>query len=381
MVTNPFLARLLNESEKRTDGKPLKEANYSVDELIANESFRRWVQGTASDQEKSYWDAWVSGDAKNRSSAIRAQQKITGLTIQPSSQPDQREAWDRLQSQMRTEGDRAYGGTISGRSRTKGLQWMYRAAAVFLLVALTGLAVRFFADTQPEQDKADQMVRNEVVTDYGERKTVTLSDGSEIMLNAHSSLVYTMDTSEPNAVEVFLDGEAHFSVAKREQATHAAFRVKTSSGTVKVMGTQFVVSTRNRDTRVVLEEGEVALVPANQDKETIMQPGQLAEFSSESNTIRTRVVNPEVYTSWTTYTLVFDKTSLSDVIARLENTYGVKVVVRDTDLYERNISGSVDNTSLDVITSALSNTLDTPIEVVGRAVYIGEEYPNRNYKN
>ncbi|SHF43219.1 FecR family protein [Fodinibius roseus] len=359
----------------------MKKANYSVDELIENESFRRWVRGSASEQEKSYWDKWVAGDSKNRRSAIRAQQKITGLSIQPSSQPDQQEAWDRLQKKMVGGRDSAHAVNRSGRSRNTGLQWIYRAAAVFLLVALTGLAVRFFADSQPDPNQTGEMVRNEVVTDYGERKTISLSDGSEIMLNAHSSLVYTMDPSDPNAVEVFLDGEAHFSVAKREQATSAAFRVKTSSGTVKVMGTQFVVSTRNRDTRVVLEEGEVALVPANQQKETIMQPGQLAEFSAGSDPIHTKFVNPEVYTSWTTYTLVFDKTPLSDVIARLENTYGVKVVVRDTDLYERKISGSVDNTSLDVITSALSNTLDTPIEVTDRAVYIGKQYSNRDFEH
>lgn len=352
----------------------MKEANYRVDELIENESFIRWVRGTASEQEKSYWDEWVAGGGENRRLAIRAQRKITGLTIQPSSQPDRHEAWDRLQDRISAGGDRAYDGAISGRGRAKGMQWIYRVAAVFLLVALTGLAVRFMSDSQPDQTQTNERVRNEVVTDYGERKTINLSDGSVIMLNAHSRLVYAIDPADPNAVEVFLDGEAHFSVAKREQATHAAFRVKTSSGLVKVMGTRFVVSTRNRDTRVVLEEGAVALVPANRKKETIMQPGQLAEFSSESDTIHTRPVNPRVYTSWTTYSLVFDKTPLSDVIARLENTYGVKVVVRNPDLYERNISGSVDNTSLEVITSALSNTLDTPIEVTGRAVYIGKKF-------
>lgn len=354
----------------------MKEADHSFDELIHNKSFRRWVQGDASEQEKSYWDEWVTGDSDNRRLAIRAQQKITGLTIQPSSQPDQHEAWDHLQNKVDTGEDRSY--NRSGRSRPAGLQWMYRVAAVFLLVALTGLAINFITDDQADSAQKNQIGRNEVVTDYGERKTINLSDGSKITLNAHSSLVYTMDPADPSAVEVFLDGEAHFAVTKREQSTNAAFRVKTSSGLVKVMGTQFVVSTRNRDTRVVLEEGEVALTPSNQGKETILEPGQLAEFNANSDTIHTSFVNTQVYTSWTTYTLVFDKTPFQDVIARLENTYGVKVVVREPDLYERNISGSVDNTSLDVITSALSNTLDTPIEVSDRAVYIGRKYSNKD---
>lgn len=348
----------------------MKEANYSFSELIRNESFRRWVQGNASEQEKVYWDKWVMRNPENRALATRAQKEITGFSIRPSPQPDQNEAWRRLQNKMNT--GRSY--DMSGRSRSTGLQWVYRVAAVFLLAALTGLAISFITDDQVNNSEKNQMVRNEIVTDYGERKTISLSDGSEIILNAHSNLVYTTDPTDPNAVEVFLDGEAYFSIAKRENPKDSAFKVKTSSGLVMVMGTQFVVSTRNRDTQVILEEGKVSLTPANRNNETILEPGQLAEFNSNSDTIHTKYVNAKTYISWTTQTLVFDQTPLVDVVDRLENTYGVKVVVRDTDLYERKISGSVDNTSLGVITSALSNTLDTPIEVSDRVVYIGRKY-------
>lgn len=352
----------------------MNEANYSVNELIESESFRRWVWGTASLQEKSYWDEWVTGDPDNRRLSLQAQQKITGLTIQPSSQPDQNKAWDRLQNRMRKDEGREFGNKRPGSPRSSGLHWIARIAAVFLLVAFTGLAVRFFSDSHNGKSEADEIVRNEVVTDYGERKNISLSDGSEITLNAHSNLVYTTDSADSNAVEVFLDGEAHFSVASREKSDSTPFRVKTSSGQVKVMGTQFVVSTRNQNTQVILEEGSVALTPASQMKETILKPGQLAEFNAKSDTIHTRFVNPKVYTSWTTYTLVFDKTPFTEVVARLENTYGVKVVVREPDLYERKISGSVDNSSLEVIVSALSKTMNTPTEVTGSAVYIGGLY-------
>lgn len=344
----------------------MKEADFNYDQLIHSESFRRWVQGSASQEEKSCWDQWIMKSSENRAVAMRAQQHILGFSIRPSSQPAQDKAWDRLQHRTVT-GSKKH---VAGRTRT-GFERIYRFAAIFLLTALTGLAVSLIVGDKANENLQGQVVRNEIVTDYGERKTISLSDGSEIILNAHSNLVYTTDRSDSNAVEVFLDGEAHFSVAKREKPTNTAFKVKTSSGLVKVMGTQFVVSTRNLNTQVVLEEGRVALTPANQVKETILKPGQLAAFNSDSDTIHTRLVNPKVYTSWTSYALVFDKTPFRDVVARLENTYGVKVVVREPDLYERKISGSVDNSSLDVITSALSNTLDTQVKVTDTAVYIG----------
>nr|WP_286670486.1 FecR domain-containing protein [Fodinibius salsisoli] len=241
-----------------------------------------------------------------------------------------------------------------------------------MVVAATGIAVNFL-NSQESQEQAEQIVRNEIVTEYGEQKTIKLNDGSRIILNAHSNLVYTVDPADSNEVEVFLDGEAHFSVAKRENPGDAPFKVRTSAGYVKVMGTEFVVSTRNQGTQVVLEEGSVALAPMNREsRETVMKPGELAEFNADSKHIRSRLVNTEVYSSWTTYQLVFDKTPLADVVDRLENTFGIKVVVRQADLYERTISGAIDNSSLEVITSALSNTLDTPITVRDEAVYVGK---------
>lgn len=351
----------------------MEEADYNFSELIHNESFKRWVDGNASPQEKQYWDKWVMKSPETRALAIRAQEHIAGFTIEPSSQPSQDEAWNHVKEKM--DADRSY---VSSISQNTGLQWVYRVAAVFLLIAFTGLAISYITDGRVDNPEKNQMVRHEVVTDYGEQKSINLSDGSEIMLNAHSSLVYTIDPADSNAVEVFLDGEAHFSVAKRKDPTDAAFRVKTSSGLVKVMGTQFAVSTRNQDTQVVLEEGKVSLSPLNRNEETIMEPGQLASFNANSDRVHKEFVNTEVYTSWRTPMLVFDQTPLTDLIDRLENTFGVKVVVRKPDLYKREISGSIDNSDLEVITDALSNTLNTPIEVTDNAVYVGEKLSNKN---
>lgn len=352
----------------------MEEADYNFFELIHNESFKRWVEGNASSEEKRYWDKWIMRSPENRTLAIRAQEHIAGFTIEPFSQPAQEEAWSRLESKMDT--NRSY--YVSSISQNRGLQWVYRIAAVFLLAALTGLAISFITDGQVDNSEMNQIVRNEVVTDYGEQKAINLSDGSQITLNAHSNLTYTVDPADSNAVEVFLDGEAHFSIAKRKDPRDASFRVKTSSGLVKVMGTQFVVSTRNQGTQVVLEEGEVALSLSNQVEETILKPGQLAAFNFNSDTVHTEFVNTEVYTSWRTPMLVFDQTPLADLINRLENTFGVKVVVREPDLYEREISGSIDNSSLEVITNALSNTLDTSIEVTNTAVYVGKKFSSES---
>lgn len=351
----------------------MEEDNYSFEDLIRNQSFRRWVEGTASQQERQYWDRWIMRDQANRTLASRAQKHVAGFSINPASRPSQLRAWRQLQDQMDIGGS-SYKKYVSATSRNSRLRWMFRAAAGFLLIAMTGLFVSLILNDQAGEQRA-QIIRNEIMTDYGERKTIGLSDGSEIVLNAHSSLVYTVGPADSNAVEVFLDGEALFSVAERQLPDDTAFRVKTAGGVVKVMGTRFVVSTRNSRTQVVLEEGKVALRPLNRDNETILKPGQLAEFGSyaDADTVLTKFVNPEVYTSWSTYTLVFDRTSFAEIADRLEATFGVKVVVREPRLYKRKITGSVDNSSLEVIASALSNALGVPIQVTDKAMFVGEK--------
>lgn len=354
----------------------MKEADYNFDELIHNASFRRWTYGNPTRQERHYWDKWVMESPQNRILAKRAQQHITGFSIKPSSYAAQDKAWNRIRLQL--DDDRGY--RESYRTDTFPIgrsHWVYKAVAIFLLTSLTGLAISFIMTDQAEQIEESQIVRNEIQTEYGERKTIHLSDGSEIVLNANTHLSYTADRANPSAVEVFLDGEAYFSVAERKEPGDIAFKVRTEKGLVQVMGTKFVVSTRDENTQIVLEEGEVSVDPLNENKAVVLKPGQLAEIKSDSDTIQTTDVNPQVYTSWTTYTLVFDETPFADVIARLENTFGVKVVVRNPDLYDRKLSGAIDNSSLKVITSALSNTLDTPIHVTDKEVYVGKNQSDK----
>ncbi|HLR26434.1 MAG TPA: FecR domain-containing protein [Fodinibius sp.] len=347
----------------------MEKTNYTFNELIHNGSFRRWVHGDATPEEKRYWDRWTSQNPANRSQAKRAQKKVAGFSIRPVSKPDQDKAWNRLQKGMNKKSSLYSTQDLHQKNK---LPWAFKIAAVFLVITATGLAAYFMSQAPEKQVK--QIVHNEVVTQYGEQKTITLNDGSKIILNAHSNLIYTVNSADPSTVEVFLDGEAYFAVAERDPSTDTPFQVRTSEGIVNVMGTKFVVSTRDSSTQVVLEEGRVALksLIGKNRKEITMKPGQLAELQPGRSAIKLTSVNPKVYSSWTTYMLVFDNTPLATVVSRLENTFGVNVIVRNQRLFERRISGAIDNTSLEIITSALANTLNTPIKVTNGTVYIGK---------
>ena len=90
-------------------------------------------------------------------------------------------------------------------------------------------------------------------TPYAEQKTVSLPDGSEVVLNAKSDINFTEKEWETNR-NIKLNGEAFFKVKKG-----STFTVQTSNGQVTFLGTQFNVKDTGAFFEVVCYEGKVSV--------------------------------------------------------------------------------------------------------------------------
>lgn len=355
----------------------MTDHTYTLEELLKNQSFRRWAKGKADTEEKEYWDDWVMIREENRKVAHTALIALSGFSLDSTSNPDAKQAWHRFNKRL----DKEYSTTnreVRGKkgSKISELNWIYRVAAGILVILTTGLMFYLgYPDGQDQEQHAARMVEQEISTDFGERKNIKLADGSFITLNANSKLVYSKDPLHPTNIKIHLQGEAFFSVAHRENPKEYPFRVQTEDGMVRVLGTEFVVSTRDSKSQVVLEEGRVEVSLNKKEKDTsdqaVLKPSQLAEFDSLNDTLIIRQVNTEVYTSWRTTKLVFDRTPLPDVLKRIEHTFGVDVKVRNSSLYDRTLSGTIQNAEMGVILSTLSKAISAPIEIQGTTVYVG----------
>jgi transmembrane sensor len=91
-------------------------------------------------------------------------------------------------------------------------------------------------------------------TDIGERRSITLADGSTVDLNARSRLRIEFAKQE-RRVEL-LEGQALFQVAKDK---NRPFIVNSGDATVRAVGTQFDVYRRTSGTTVTVIEGRVAV--------------------------------------------------------------------------------------------------------------------------
>jgi transmembrane sensor len=192
-------------------------------------------------------------------------------------------------------------------------------------------------------------------TSYGMTKNILLPDGSEVTLNANSTLKVPKDLAENSEREVWLDGEAFFSVAKRPNRVR--FFVHTDNLSVEVLGTKFNVNNRRGKTEVVLSEGKVKLTSNQNATDTVvyMKPGDFVSLAKVDPAFRKRIVKPENFTTWKSNSLSFEETPLSQVAEKIEDYYGVTIEIADKDLAARQLTGTLPNNDLGVVLRSLSS--------------------------
>ncbi|MEO6282499.1 MAG: FecR domain-containing protein, partial [Dyadobacter sp.] len=195
-------------------------------------------------------------------------------------------------------------------------------------------------------------------TGFGEIKNLTLPDGSTVVLNGNSMITYAKSWGKVRKVN--LNGEAYFSVTKT--ADNKPFTVEmTNTGEIEVLGTEFNVNHREKNASVVLRSGLIRLkmIDKGEKKDLLMHPGDFVEFSSGK--LRKKKVNPAVYDAWTSRKLVFDNTSLKEIVRMLKENYNLDIEVNDAALLDRKISGTAPITDLTQFLDALSGSFSLKI--------------------
>lgn len=146
-------------------------------------------------------------------------------------------------------------------------------------------------------------------TPRGGEYTLTMTDGTEVRLNAGSRIEYpaVFDGKERR---VKTAGEVYFKVA--HDAAHP-FTVETEGQEVRVLGTEFNVNAYPAGKVVTtLIRGSIALRPiGGKGGELTLRPGEQAEYDKRMGTATIRAVNTDVVASWTHGKFVFENQTSS----------------------------------------------------------------------
>lgn len=162
-------------------------------------------------------------------------------------------------------------------------------------------------------------VYHTLATGAGSQYRLVLPDGSQVWLNAGSSLRFpTAFAGSERRVE--LRGEAYFEVAK--DATKP-FRVQSGGTTVEVLGTHFNMKGYSDDEGVTttLLEGSVRV--SNPSIAQVLRPGQQARTTEA--TIELSLADGAAATGWTKGQFVFHNTPVAAVLQELERWYGTPI--------------------------------------------------------
>ncbi|KAA0225134.1 DUF4974 domain-containing protein [candidate division KSB1 bacterium] len=352
-----------------------------VESLLSDESFQRWLFGNAGSAEKDRWNAWLSGNPERQIIYEQALALWKMANFRSAALPEVEQEWQKLRIRLHLPAAK----TASIRPLTARRAALHKRHDRLLVWARFGamaiaasLLLLWLWRALPIQTSPEELAEQIVATDFGQRARINLPDSTIIILNAHSRLRYPAAWSLATARKFELQGEAYFDVASRPEGPQHDFIVHTDDGDIQVVGTRFVVHERGRGTRVVVEEGgvQVSVADSTAAEETpaakiLLNPKQMLQFQKGDSVLQPHVVNLGLYTTWWRDELVLEDTPFEHIIRRLEETYGVKVEVKDKRLLQRTLSGSMENRNLDVITKALAQALRTSVARQGQVVIFG----------
>ncbi|WP_282015420.1 FecR family protein [Marinifilum flexuosum] len=224
-------------------------------------------------------------------------------------------------------------------------------------------------------NKANELISyNSLVVPRGGEFQLELEDGTKVWVNSETRLRYP--TKFPNNERVvLLEGEAYFEVSKDK---NRPFIVKTQGVDVRVLGTQFNVSSYADDESIqtTLVEGSVAVMDRKNPKTNLLlDPGYQAVFSKEARDIANKKVNVELYTSWKDGKFVFEQASLYDIMNKVSRWYDVKVFYQNNEAGDINFTGTLKRyESLDRLLGMIEKTNEVKFFFKDNTIIVQKQY-------
>lgn len=281
----------------------------------------------------------------------------------------------------------------------------WKLAASWLLFLMAGSALTFiFSDKTSKQ----ALQRVEVFSPLGARTFIKLPDGSNVWLNAGTTLSYNENYGRDNRA-LNLSGEAYFDVA---QDKRHPFIVETAEIIVKAVGTKFNVKAYPDEKAIAatLEEGKIDVTVVNKgrhwkplilrenqkiivlkddtmidslkinsDEELLKENAQQVSLPLLSENIRViNNVKTELSTSWKDSRWIIESEQMGTLIPMLERRFNKKIIFNDDDLKKYRFSGTIENETAEQFMNLLTLTAPLKYEVDKDIIVLSMDKKNRD---
>jgi Fe2+-dicitrate sensor, membrane component len=193
-------------------------------------------------------------------------------------------------------------------------------------------------ETQENGGDEGTMLLNHVIeTPLSGQYKLTLTDGTQVWLNAGSRLSFPSRFKE-NERLVILEGEAFFDVRRMPEKP---FKIAVKQQVVTVLGTSFNINAypNEPDVKTTLVEGSLKVTAGNQSK--IIKPGQQLSVSDNLQmSVNNVLVDDDI--AWKLGYFSFRSDNSMVVLRQLERWYNIHIVLSEAAKKELKLIGKID---------------------------------------
>lgn len=242
------------------------------------------------------------------------------------------------------------------RSKTMHAIWNFTRTAAAVLLPLF-LIYQYFLLPEINRNKIQQQTITVTSAPGMVTKTI-LPDGSEVWLNAQSSLTYPVRFTHKTRT-VKLAGEAYFKVTSDKK--HRFDVITPRQMTVSAYGTEFNVNAYASENRyeVTLAKGHVKVSSDISKREATLVAGEKAIVESVIGNMQVAPADTYVETAWKDGKMVFRREKFETITEKLSRKFGVDIQLDNEKLREYTFTATFTDESLEEILYLL--TRSTPI--------------------
>lgn len=337
---------------------PLQESDLH---RLATAAAWRVALAEAGQESSLDFEAWLASDSANEAAWAQVQAPWRHMG-EHATAPEALAAREEVLQYVRKE---------QQQRRSTKRQWLgprMVASAAVAFAVLTVVAIGAWDATRADVYQ----------TAFGERRSITLADGSSVVLDSAALLKvrYKKDARDLELVR----GQAHFSVARdvaRPFSVHARDRVVVATGTsfnVDLLGSQVIVTLIEGKVNVLKAEAASWPLPWRRPAQTVvarLNAGQqfvLVKSPASAHAVAPAVerianTNLERTTAWESGQLVFENEPLGSVAERVGRYGAVPLVVKGPAVNLR-ISGVFNSGDIDAFLDAVQRSLPVRAEHV-----------------
>ena len=357
--------------------------NLSVESLVIDDSFYNYCFHK-NEADTRYWEDYIFNHPNEIETIMEAKQLVLGLSVVVNEKQDGNNKIAPATAKP----------LLPGKNIFKQLGY-FAAAAAAVTAIVWGIA--FWKKQNTLENTVVSEVHNNkkstptlvFTSAKGERKLVTLPDGTLLHLNSGSTLRIDGEFAKTNRY-VFLSGEALFDVRHNESLP---FIVHVDSYDVKVLGTLFNVKAYAGDitNEVSLLRGKVEVFNRSDSKKTVLSPNHkllinyAGAAANEPAQMLHKVVNETkilplsynkdslvIETAWSQNRLEIINENFGAIKERLERWYNVEIDFEDPEVSGYSFTATFKDENIEQVLQTLQYTYHFTFKTDGKQITISK---------